>query len=116
MIVDHKKQATSHPRASRISAGARTEGSERERRHTFVPFWAMVGASLPWLVYDAIIKSHGDFWTFKGVIVLAAIALGVILVGLAWYFSHDESDRGERERGLSLQVFRWHRKNSAGTL
>ena len=83
-------------RTSRISTGARTEESERDRgRHPLAPFWAMVGASLPWLVYDALIKSPGDFWTYNGVIVLAATALGVILVGLAWYYSRGLSDRNE---------------------
>jgi hypothetical protein len=73
-------------RASRISPGERTEGSERGQggRHPLAPFRAMAGASLPWLVYDALIENPGDFWTFKGVIVMAATALGVILVGLAW--------------------------------
>jgi hypothetical protein len=52
----------------------------------------MVGASLPWLVYDALIKNPGDFWTFRGVIVLAATALGVILVGLAWHYSRGLSE------------------------
>jgi hypothetical protein len=80
-------------RASGISSRARTNGSERERpRHPLAPFWAMVGASLPWLVYDALIKNPGDFWTFRGVIVLAATALGVILVGLAWYYSRGLSE------------------------
>jgi hypothetical protein len=55
----------------------------------------MVGASLPWLVYDALIKSPEDFWTYRGVLVLAATALGVILVGLAWHYSRGLSDRGE---------------------
>ena len=83
-------------RASGISSRARTDGSERERAsHPLAPFWAMVGASLPWLVYDALIKSPEDFWTYRGVIVLAATALAVILVGLAWYYSHGLSDRGE---------------------
>jgi hypothetical protein len=83
-------------RASRISSGARTEGSEHERdRHPLSPFWALVGASLPWLVYDALIKNPEDFWTSRGVIVLAAVALGVILVGLAWHYSRGLSDGGE---------------------
>jgi len=53
----------------------------------------MVGASLPWLVYDALIKSSDEFWTFKGLIVLAAVATGVILVGLSWNWSRSLSDR-----------------------
>jgi hypothetical protein len=53
----------------------------------------MVGASLPWLVYDALIKSSDEFWTLKGLIVLAAVATGVILVGLAWNWSRGLSDR-----------------------
>jgi len=52
----------------------------------------MVGASLPWLVYDMLIKSPEEFWTFNGLIVLAAVATGVILVGLAWYWSRGLSD------------------------
>jgi hypothetical protein len=81
-------------RASRISAGARTEGSERNgANHPLAPFWAFAGASLPWLVYDALIKGPGDFWTFRGVIVLAATALGVIFVGLAWHYSRGLSER-----------------------
>ena len=53
----------------------------------------MVGASLPWLVYDALIKSPEEFWTFNGLIVLAAVSTGVILVGLAWHWSRDLPDR-----------------------
>jgi hypothetical protein len=83
-------------RASRISAGARTEESERERgHHPLAPFWAMVGASLPWLLYDALIENPGDFWTFKGAVVMAATALGVILVGLGWHYSRGLSERDE---------------------
>ncbi|HET6489845.1 MAG TPA: hypothetical protein VFG28_08780 [Syntrophales bacterium] len=85
-------------RASGISSSARTE--ERERNggnHPLAPFWAFVGASLPWLVYDALIKIPEDFWTFRGVLVLAATALGVILVGVSWHYS-----RGLSERDKSL--------------
>ena len=53
-------------RASRISAGARTEGSEHEwDRHPLTPFRALSGASLPWLVNDALVRSPEDFWTLK---------------------------------------------------
>jgi hypothetical protein len=80
-------------RASGTSSRGRTDGSERARPlHPLAPFWAMAGASLPWLVCDAFIKSPGKFWTFRGVIVLAATALGVILVGLAWHDSRGLSD------------------------
>ncbi len=83
-------------RASGISSRARTDGSERTRgRHPLAPFWAMVGASLPWLVYDALVKSPGDFWTYRGVIVLAAVALGVILLGLSWHWSRGLPDRDD---------------------
>jgi hypothetical protein len=67
-----------------------TEG--RRGNHPLAPFLAMVGASLPWLVYDALIKSSDEFWTLKGLIVLAAVATGVILVGLAWYYSRGLSE------------------------
>jgi hypothetical protein len=60
----------------------------------------MVGASLPWLVYDSLIKSPEEFWTFKGVIVLAAVSTGVILVGLAWHWSRGLSDQDERDISL----------------
>jgi hypothetical protein len=53
----------------------------------------MVGASLPWLVYDTLIRNPGEFWTFKGLIVLAAVATGVALVGLSWHWSRGLSDR-----------------------
>ena len=83
-------------RASGISSRARTDESEREwSRHPLAPFWAMVGASLPWLVYDAFIRSPEDFWTYRGVLVLAATALGVILVGLAWHYSRGLSEQDE---------------------
>jgi hypothetical protein len=52
-----------------------------------------VGASLPWLVYDALIKNPAEFWTVKGWIVVAAVAMGVILFGLSWHFSQGLSDR-----------------------
>jgi hypothetical protein len=52
----------------------------------------MVGASLPWLLYDALIKSPEEFWTYKGLLVLAAVSMGVILVGLSWHFSRGLPD------------------------
>jgi hypothetical protein len=52
----------------------------------------MVGASFPWLVYDSLIKSPEEFWTYRGLIVLAAVATGVILVGLAWDWSCNLSE------------------------
>ena len=52
----------------------------------------MVGASFPWLVYDSLIKSPEEFWTYRGLIVLAAVAAGVILVGLSWHWSRGLSD------------------------
>ncbi|HEX7503795.1 MAG TPA: hypothetical protein VF336_00885 [Syntrophales bacterium] len=83
-------------RASRISAGARTEGRERGRgRHPLAPFWALAGASLPCLVYDALIEIPEEFRTYEGVIVLAAVTLGVVLVGLARHCSHGLPDSDE---------------------
>jgi hypothetical protein len=74
-------------------ADARSGETEGGRgKHPLAPFLAMVGASLPWLVYDALIKSSEEFWTIKGLIVLAAVATGVILVGLAWYWSRGLSE------------------------
>jgi hypothetical protein len=74
-------------------ADARSGETEGGRgNHPLAPFLAMVGASLPWLVYDALIKSPEEFWTFHGLIVLAAVAIGVILVGLAWHWSRGLSD------------------------
>jgi len=75
-------------RQSDNPADARSGETEGRRgKHPLAPFLAMVGASLPWLVYDALIKSSDEFWTFKGLIVLAAVATGVILVGLSWDWS-----------------------------
>jgi len=83
-------------RASRISENARKDRTDRSRRdHPLAPFLAIVGASLPWLVYYALIKNPAEFWTFKGLIVLAAVAMGVILVGLSWHWSRGLSDRDE---------------------
>ena len=81
-------------RQSDNPADARSGETEGRRgNHPLAPFLAMVGASLPWLVYDALIKSSDEFWTFKGLIVLAAVATGVILVGLAWDWSRGLSER-----------------------
>ena len=81
-------------RHSDFPAGDHSGETEGKRgKHPLAPFLAMVGASLPWLVYDALIKSPEEFWTYKGLIVLAAVATGVILVGLAWYWSRGLSDR-----------------------
>ena len=80
-------------RASRMPGPARTDDDRNRGSHPLAPFLAMVGASLPWLVYDAFIKDPGDFWTFRGVIVLAAVSVGVVLVGLAWHFSRGLSER-----------------------
>jgi hypothetical protein len=55
----------------------------------------MAGASLPWLVYDAMIRGPGEFWTYRGLIVLAAVAAGVILVGLAWDWSRGLPERDD---------------------
>lgn len=67
-----------------------TEG--RRGKHPLAPFLAMVGASLPWLLYDALIKSPEEFWTYKGLFVLAAVTMGVILVGLSWHWSRGLPD------------------------
>ena len=67
-----------------------TEG--RRGKHPLAPFLAMVGASFPWLVYDSLIKSPEEFWTYRGLIVLAAVATGVIPVGLAWHWSRGLPD------------------------
>jgi hypothetical protein len=81
-------------RTSRVPESARKERTDRSRRdHPLAPFLAIVGASLPRLVYDALIKNPAEFWTFKGLIVLAAVAMGVILFGLSWHFSRGLSDR-----------------------
>ena len=83
-------------RQSDNPADARSGETEGRRgKHPLAPFLAMVGASLPWLVYDSLIKSPEEFWTFKGLIVLAAVATGVILVGLAWHWSRDLSEGDE---------------------
>jgi len=67
-----------------------TEG--KRGKHPLAPFLAMVGASFPWLVYDALIKSPEEFWTYKGLFVLASVSMGVILVGLSWHWSRGLSD------------------------
>lgn len=82
------------PRAPRTPGRVRDEKRGQGRRdHPLAPFLAIVGASLPWLVYDALIKSPGDFWTVKGFIVLAAVALGVVLLGISWHFTQSPPDR-----------------------
>jgi hypothetical protein len=81
-------------RHSDFPAGDHSGETEGKRgKHPLAPFLAMVGASLPWLVYDALIKSPEEFWTYKGLIVLAAVAMGVVLMGLAWHWSRGLSDR-----------------------
>jgi len=68
------------------------ESGGRRVNHPLAPFLAMVGASFPWLVYDSLIKSPEEFWTYRGLIVLVAVATGVILVGLAWHWSRGLPD------------------------
>jgi len=81
-------------RQSDVPANDRSGETEGRRgNHLLAPFLAMVGASLPWLVYDALIKSPEEFWTFNGLIVLAAVSMGVILVGLSWHWSRGLPDR-----------------------
>jgi len=80
-------------RHSDFPAGDHSGETEGKRgKHPLAPFLAMVGASLPWLVYDALIKSPEEFWTYKGLMVLAAVSMGVILVGLSWHFSRGLSE------------------------
>ena len=81
-------------RASRVPGGDRDAKVDPGRRdHPLAPFLAIVGASLPWLVYDALIKNPEEFWTVKGWIVMAAVAVGVVLFGLSWHFSRGLPDR-----------------------
>lgn len=81
-------------RGPRVPEHARDEKTDPGRRdHPLAPFLAIVGASLPWLVHDALIKSPEEFWTVKGWIVLAAVAMGVVLFGLSWHFSRGLPDR-----------------------
>ena len=83
-------------RHSDFPAGDQSGETEGTRgKHPLAPFLAMVGASLPWLVYDALIKSPEEFWTYKGLFVLASVSMGVILVGLSWHWSRGLSD-GDR--------------------
>jgi hypothetical protein len=80
-------------RQSDVTADARSGETEGRRgKHPLAPFLAMVGASLPWLVYDALIKSPEEFWTYRRVIVLVAVALGVIVMGISWHFSRGLPD------------------------
>ena len=82
------------PQASREPGNDRDKKAVGGRRdHPLAPFLAIVGASLPWLVHDALIKSPGEFWTVKGWIVMAAVALGVVLLGLSWHFTQSLPDR-----------------------
>lgn len=81
-------------RASRVPGNARDENTGGDRRdHPLAPFLAIVGASLPWLVYDSLIKSPEEFWTVKGWIVLAAVAVGVVLLGISWHFTQSPPHR-----------------------
>ena len=80
-------------RHSDFPAGDHSGETEGKRgKHPLAPFLALVGASLPWLLYDALIKSPDEFWTYKGLFVLAAVSMGVILVGLSWHWSRGLSE------------------------
>ena len=81
-------------RASRMPEPARAGGDDLSRRtHPLAPFLGLVGASLPWLVYDAFVGNPGDFWTWRGLVVIAAVSLGVVLVGISWHFSRGLAER-----------------------
>jgi len=84
----------SRPQAPRAPGNARDKKAVGDRRdHPLAPFLAIVGASLPWLVHDALIKNPVDFWTWKGFVVMAAVAAGAVLFGLSWHFSRGLPDR-----------------------
>lgn len=84
----------SRPRESQAPGNARDKKTVGNRRdHPLAPFLAIVGASLPWLVYDSLIKNPEEFWTVKGWIVLAAVALGVVLLGISWHFTQSPPHR-----------------------
>jgi len=53
---------------------------------------AMVGISLPWIAYEALVPTPDDFWSFRGVIFLAVTCSGLIMLALAWYFDHQISN------------------------
>lgn len=80
-------------RASRMPGPAHTDDDRNRGAHPLAPFLGLVGASFPWLVYDAFVGNPGDFWTWRGFIVLAAVALGVVLVGISWHFSRGLPER-----------------------
>ena len=83
----------SRPRASRVPGGGRGDKTDDDHRdHPLAPFLALVGASFPWLVYDVLIRDPRDFWTWKGLIVLAAVAVGVVLLEISWHFSRGLSE------------------------
>ncbi len=54
---------------------------------------AMVGISLPWIAYEALVPTPNDFWSFRGVIFLVVTCIGLIMLALAWYFNHETSNR-----------------------
>lgn len=54
---------------------------------------AMVGISLPWIAYEALVPTPNDFWSFRGVIFLVVTCIGLIMLALAWYFNHEISNR-----------------------
>ncbi len=54
---------------------------------------AMVGISLPWIAYEALVPTPNDFWSFRGLIFLVVTFIGLVMLALAWYFNHEMSNR-----------------------
>lgn len=54
----------------------------------WAPLLILAGAGLPWILYDFLIDSPSDFWTYRGAIFIGIAVLGALCVVLAWHWSH----------------------------
>jgi hypothetical protein len=72
---------------------ARDEKADTGRRdHPLPPFWLSLGQAFPGSSTTPSSRAR-RILDRQGWIVLAAVALGVVLLGISWYFTQSPTDR-----------------------